>query len=519
MNKSQLLKKYYDSRSACQVLGGLIKKPELINDKKYVLEEEDFKDNLHRTIYICIFNLFNQGVKDIGFAEIETYLANTDSVSHKRIFDSEENKEWLYKTIEDSNIINFDYHYKTIKKFALLRSYIDNGIEVNEILDVNEVDPNIIKQQRDNFNNLELTDIIRFVDKKSLNAKKRFANTGVSQFRKCGDGSEELWLQMQEEPAYGFNFLSGYMNSLTGAIQKGQFVLHTKDSGIGKTRESIGQSINLAAPYLWDEKQKDFVKNKNGMNNAVLYMGNEMDTYKELEPMIWSFISGVETNKVKRKNLTKDESERLAEARRIARDTNFFLARETDYNLSYFRASIEEYKKEYNICSAFIDYLELTPALMAEYSSYARGMTIREDQVLLYLSKGIKDLAEEFDLSITGYTQTTDEFRNNRYYDQRAVKGARSLPNKADLGLVTFLPIKKEIEKLQPILNSKQGIVKYKEPNVCTYIYKNRGDSLSNVMIWGHQNLGNMTYEDMFVTDATYKQINVDKVWINVLEE
>ena len=519
MNKSQLLKKYYDSRSACQVLGGLIVEPTLINNKKYVLEEDDFKDNIHRVIYMCIYNLVQQGIKKIGFAEIETYLANADMVSHKKIFEVEREKEWLYKTIEDANIINFEYHYKTIRKFALLRSYIDEGSDVSEILDMNEIDPNIVKQQRDNFNNLELSDIIRIMDKKNLEAKKRFVIQESGESRKAGENASELRKKMKKAPSYGFNFESDYLNAITRGILGKTFMLETRDTGQGKSRICIKRLLNITAPYIWDYDREDFIPNPNGQNNSALYIGTEMDLYEELEPMMWAFISGVEEDKIKDNDLTEEEEERIDRAIEILADTKLFMEDEPNFGVNYLWQIIEEYKVNHNICAVGVDYIELTQQMISEYTKDAKGMGVVGEQILLDLSSNLKNMAKKFNVFIVAFTQTTDEARRDCIRDQRAVKGARSLPNKTDIGIVVFEPTNKELEKLQPIIKSRKGIIKHKEPNICYSFYKNRGNKIKNVKVWGYQDLGNMYYCDLFCTDSNYKPINIDPKHINVLEE
>lgn len=515
INNKQLIKKYYDSRCVCQVLGALIRNPVLIKNRDYYLEQDDFIKPLHQAIFTTIYNLAYQGVKEIRIAEIETYLANNDLVSHKKIFDDEKNLEWLNKLIEDASQVNFQYYYDTIKKLSLLRSYLSNGIDIRDILDMEEIDPKMIKMQREEFDKSTIQDITDIIDKKNLEAKRRFTIKTKSESRKAGDNAKELREHMKITPPYGFTFESKYLNTLTRGMLGGKFLLETRDTGMGKTRIAIKRLLNITVPYMWSHNENKFVKNSNG-GNSGLYIGTEMDLYGEIEPMMWAFVSGIEEDKIKKGDLTEDEDARIEKAIEILQDTKLFLEDRPDFDVTYLAQTIEEYKINHNICTVAIDYIELTPSLISEYMLMSRGMNSREDQVLLNLSKSIKDIAKKFDVFINAFTQTTDEARRDHVRDQRAVKGARSLPNKVDTGIVTFEPDKKEIEKIEPIIRTIKGLTHY--PNVCYSLYKNRGGKLKLVKIWGYQNLGTMQFEDLFCTNWDYERINIDKTNIEIID-
>ena len=186
--------------------------------------------------------------------------------------------------------------------------------------------------------------------------------------------------------------------------------------------------------------------------------------------------------------------------------------------MAYLWQTIEEYKVNYNIRMVEIDYIELTPEMIREYALDAKGMGIREDQVLLNLSANLKDMADKYDVLIDAWTQVSDGFRTDGQRNQSAIKGAKALPNKADVGTVEYEPSRKELEKLAPIIEKLKGLT-HKEPNICYSFYKNRGGKIKNVKIWGWQNLGNMEYHDLFCTNHEYELINVDKTFVNFLED
>lgn len=513
------LEKYYDKRASCQILGDLMHNIHLLKDKKYTLNQDDFPNGLHHIIFTCIYNLNLQGLEEIKISDIESYLHSNDPKAHTLVFENEKNIEWLNDIYDSANVSNFEYYYDKIRKLSILRSYIQEGQDVSEILDMDEIDHIIIKQQQERFDNMNITDIQKFYDKKHFSIKEKFTTKDASCSRKAGDDAEELRQRMKENPCYGYGLESEYLNTITRGALKGKFFLETRDSGMGKTRIAMKRLVNICSPYIWDFEKKDFIINPNGQDNAGLYLGTEMDVYEELEPMMWAFISGVEEYKIRRNITTSEEEKRVEKAIEINKKTRIYLEDEEDYDISYLWNMTEKYKSSENIRAMAIDYLELTTALTAEYAQLSKGMSVREDQVLLNLSRNTKNIAKKFDLTIFGFTQTTDEARRDGVRDQRAVKGARSLPNKADVGITSFEPTKKELELVEPLIKKGRGLNSTIVPNVCSTIYKNRGGEIKNVKVWSHQNLGNMNVIDLFCTNNDYEPINVDKTYIDLLQE
>jgi replicative DNA helicase len=513
------IEKYYDKRASCQVLGCLMRNPSLLRDKKYILNVEDFPRGNHELLYRCLHNLDLQGLKEVRIADIETYLNTNDPMSYNIIFENKENIEWINGVLEDGSESNYDYYYNKIRKLSLLRNYILEGVDVSDVLNVDEIDHIIIKNQQEEFEKMTLHEIQQYFDKKIFKIKEKFLAKDSSKRRKAGDNAEELREKMKESPVFGYGLESLYLNTLTRGALKGGFFLESRDSGKGKTRVAIERLLLICSPYLWNHEKNDFVINPNGQNNVGLYIGTEMKIYEELEPMIWAFISGVEEYKIKENILTKEEEIRVDKAVQYAKDTNLFLEDEPNYDLATLWNIVDRYKEKTGLDALCIDYLELTVAMTSEYVQLTRGMTAREDQVLLNLSSNIKNMATEYDVVIFGFTQTTDEARRDGVRDQRAIKGARSLPNKADVGITVFAPTKKELELIEPLLKKGRGLNTTIVPNTCYTIYKNRfGKINEEVKIWCYQNLGNMKTIDLFCTNRDYEPMSIDKTTINLIE-
>lgn len=511
--KKETIEKYYDSRSACQVLGCLMLEPQRLSSREMQVAEFDFVSPIHKTLFISIYNLSLQGLKTISLGDVETYLANNNPVGHKKMFEEWNGAEWITSILEDANVYNYDYYYWIVRKFSFLRIKMQNGQDVSTLLDMTELDCEALRIQRENFDLLTIDDIIRYFDSVNLSAKRPFVTRAEEARRKAGDNAFELLKQLALAPSFGFATESAYLNTIMRGLRRGTFMLETRDSGQGKTRVAIKRLLLTSAPYLWDFKKRTFVRNPH-TPVASLYIGTEMDLYTELEPMMWAFLSGVDEDKIHANTLTPDERQRVERAIKILQDTPLYLEDEENYDISFLSHTIEHYKTEYNIGVVAIDYLELTSALTTEFTHTTRGMGVREDQVLLNLSTNVKNMAKRFDVAMIGFTQTTDLARAEGVRDQRAVKGARSLPNKCDLGMTSFAPTKQEIELLEPLIE-KCGLNNGRcVPNIGYNVYKNRGGKFKNIKIWGYQDLGTMEYVDLFCTDESYAPINVDKTYL-----
>ncbi len=512
INKKKI-NKYSDKRASCQVLGCLMLNPKRVLSREQPIGDYDFVTPLHQTLFITVYNLVaTQGVNSVSLGDVETYLANNDAVAHARVFTNGDGAEWITSILEDANEQNYDYYYNMIRKFTYLRKLMEKGQDVSSLLDMEEIDLKALEIQRAKFELITLEDIIRHFDTLNLEAKQPFVVRGEDNSRKAGDNAWELYDKLRQAPAYGFCTESEYLNTICRGFRRKAFYLETRDSGQGKTRIAVRRLLNVSAPRLWDFESKQYVDNPNG-GIPTLYIGTEMDIYEELEPMMWAFISGIDEERIHTGDLTKEEVSRLQEAVLIAEQTPLYLEDEENYDLGFLWHTIEQYKLKHNIGGVAIDYLELTSGLTSEFTQANRGMGVREDQVLLNLSANIKNMTKRFDVFIVGFTQTTDEARRDGVRDQRAVKGARSLPNKADLGMVTFAPTRKEIELVEPLIN-KVGLNKYLEPNVVYTVYKNRGGKIKSVKVWGYQDLGTMRYIDLFCTDEYYAPLNVDRTVI-----
>lgn len=232
--KQNIIDLYYDPRSSCQVLGCLMLEPQRLSSREQQIAEFDFNTPIHKTLFIAIHNLALQGFKKISLGDVETYLANNNPMGHKHMFEEWNGAEWITSILEDANVMNYDYYYWTVRKFSFLRIKMQNGQDVSPLLDMQEIEVEALRVQRENFDLLTIDDIVRYFDSINLVAKRPFVTRSDEARRKAGDGAYELLERLSLAPSFGFATESAYLNTIMRGLRRGTFMLETRDSGQGK---------------------------------------------------------------------------------------------------------------------------------------------------------------------------------------------------------------------------------------------------------------------------------------------
>ena len=131
--------KYYDVVSVMQVVGCVYNNPALLEfTDKYSINEEDFHDPFHRTVFGAIYNLYQMGAEKINLRNIADFFESRPK--HKGIYEANKGEEWLMKVSEGAIPQSFDYYYGRMKKMTLLRAYHDiAGVDVSDIYDPDNI--------------------------------------------------------------------------------------------------------------------------------------------------------------------------------------------------------------------------------------------------------------------------------------------------------------------------------------------------------------------------------------------
>lgn len=514
MKKSKLVS-YVNKQAIREILGSLLQEPSLIREYKIV--QNDFPETFHKLIFAAINNLYKNGAEVIDAVAIDEYLSHYET--QYQVFTKNEGINFLEKVQEMALQSNFKYYYDQLKKFSLLRSYAENGIDVSEFFDPDEIDPVTIEAQRKLLDEYSLQDIINHYKKKQLKIIAPFISTEGRDSKKAGVGGHEQKEKWKQDTAWGLGYSSAYLTTALHGVRKRRFNVKSAGTGVGKTRSSIADIGYACSPYYYDKTLGKWCENPNGTYNGALYIGTEMELLEEIDPILWAYIADVPQDHIEFNMYEEGEEERVDKAIDILEhEANIWFEYVPEYDANTLEEVIEQHKLDHNIEYVWFDYISATVELNSEYASESKvKMVVREDQVLANLSKKLKNFTRKFDVSIDSFTQVTGDFKNEANRDQTIVRGAKSIIDKADGAMIAMPPTEKELKKVEPITRE---ILNKPTPNLVYSLYKNRGGKWNRIKIWLYIDYSTMRVHDLFVTDYEYKLIkDIEKTYINVSNE
>ena len=143
------------------------------------------------------------------------------------------------------------------------------------------------------------------------------------------------------------------------------------------------------------------------------------------------------------------------------------------------------------------DYIFISPSLLSEF----RGVSLRNDEILLMFSTALKDIAVELNVCMFTSTQVNaNADSNTTIRNESSIAGSRAVINKADIGMVMARPTKEEQDFFVGLGREI--------PNIVTDIYKVRSGEWSQVRIWSYVDLGNLRKKDLYMTDSRMEVID-----------
>lgn len=506
-----ILSKYVDQQAICEVLGCLIQNPALM--KEYKLTKNDFPNTFHKLVFAAINNLYVSGVESIDAVSIDEFLSHYET--QYKVFTRNNGIDFITSVTAMAVESNIQYYYSQLKKFSLLRSYIEHGVNVSEFFDPDDIDPVTIESKRALLDHSSIMDIISHFKQKQLQVTAPFIMCEDRQGKRAGVGGMEQKEKWKKGTNWGVGYASAYLTTAIYGLRSGRYTVKSAPSGLGKTRTTISDIAYACSPKYYDKKRNCWCENPNG-SNGVLYIGTEMELLEEIDPILWAYIADVPQEHIMFGAYEDGEEERVDEAIRIlSEESNIWLEYIPEYNASILEELIETHKIQHKIRHVFFDYIHTTVELISEFAVESKTkMNVREDQVLADLSKKLKNMARKYHVSIDTCTQVSGDYKNEKNRDQTVVAGAKSILNKADTGIIAMEPTPMELKKIEPITNNSFNML---TPNVVYSLYKNRGGKWNKIKIWLYIDYDTMRVHDLFVTDYECQLIpDMPKTYINV---
>ena len=481
-----------DKRDIQQILGCLIKKPQLLSQiDKYSFVLTDFPSRFERAIFLAIEGLYRNGATKIQPIDIENFI-EPDQVSAK-LFKDKNGIEYLQDIIELSEVENFDFYYNRFKMFNLLKDLKKQGFDTSEFYCEDLLNPKA-EEINQNFNLLSPKLITDAVRKKLLGVESKYETTDEIEIESVAKGIDKFIEELGAAYEIGVPVQGEIYNQVIDGAKKGTLTIRSASSGVGKTRNAVADACYLAYPFRYNNTTCSW--EQEGNSEKVLFIVTEQ-RFKEVRTMILAYLTDINAARFKYADFSDRENKVIDQAVHLIEkySENLILVKMPNPTIESVKTIIRENCIIHDIGYVFYDYIFIGPSLLNEF----KGFALRNDEVLLMFATALKDLAVELDVAMFTSTQLNakgDDSKEIR--NEGTLAGGRSTINKADNGAVMARPTKEELEILQPLYESNVN----NKPNLVTDVFKVRSGEWTQVRIWSDMNLGTLRKRDLFITDV-----------------
>lgn len=479
-------------------------------DDKYFVTDEDFSNEFHKVVFGTIYKVHELGAKAITLQNINDYLASKPK--SQGIYQAEKGDDWLLEVSTYANELTFDYYYNRLKKMTLLRVYYQNGVDISDIYD----DDNILdakkKEMQEAFlDNSSLTGLADLVDDKISRIRMTYADQDYGQASPAGEGIFELIQKFKEHPEVGVPLYGPLINAVTRGARLKKFYLRSAATGIGKTRSMIADCCYIGCNKIYDDM---FGWIKTGVAQPVLFITTEQEK-EEVQTMMLAFLANVNEEHIINNYYEGDEDDRVQEAANILKNSPIFIEELPDFSLQDVENTIKKNLRDHDIKYVFHDYIHTSIKILEEITRRSGGVRLREDNILFMLSTKLKDICNQYGVFIMSATQLNADYTTSETPDQNLLRGAKAIADKIDYGSILLNTTKDDIEALETILNANV----FDKPTIKMSVYKNRRGRYKGVYLWCKADLGTCRIQPMFCTTWNYELINIDDIKILVEEE
>ena len=500
--------KYIDLSAIIQVIGCIYQNPTLLDDEKYFFTEEDFTEEFHKILFGSIYNLHALGAKSVNINTIEDYLK--DRPKSLATYKTNKGAEYLQKITENIQLSTFDYYYQRVKKMTLLRMYSNAGMDLSWLYDINNIlDVKKKQAQEDWLDNSSLEAIADLIDKKITEIRMKYVDDSNEDFVQAGERMTELIENLQKRPEIGYPMYGPLINTITRGARLKKFYLRSAATGVGKTRSMIADACSIACDKIYDSDLGKWVEN--GTKEPTMFVTTEQEV-DEIQTMMLAFLSDVNENHIIYNAYDVGELERVIYAAELIKKCPLYIKRLPDFSMKDIENTIKFGIHEWDVRYVFFDYLHTSMKILSEVTSKTGIKGLREDNVLFMISIKLKDICNEYGVFILTATQLNADYTTAQQYDQNLLRGAKSIADKIDLGMIMLKTSKEDKEALREVINK----FKFEKPAIKISVYKNRRGQYKDILLWCKANQATCRVIPMFATDYNYQLIDLPDLKINI---
>lgn len=504
--------KYIDTTAIVQLIGCTFKNPGLLdNTDMYHITEDDFVEQFHKIVFGSINNLHMNKSNKVDIQTIVDYLSVRPKA--KAVFDQNKGEEYLARAGDAANLDTFNYYYQRVKKISLLRAYDNIGMDVSFLYDPSEIINTKKRQEQEEWlDSTPIAEIARAIDNKIDEIRTQFVDDEMGQGYQAADGMEDLILSLEKNPEVGIPMYGRLINTVTRGARLGKFYLRSAPTGVGKSRSMVADACYFACSSIYE---KDFgMWVKNGQQQPTLYIATEQDK-SEIQTMMLAFLSQVNEEHILNGKYEEGERERVFEAIKVFKEAPIWIEELPDFSLQDVENKIKKYIREHDVKYICYDYIHTSIKILEEITRRSGGVRLREDNILFMLATRLKDICVKYGVFILSSTQLNGEYQEAETPDQNLLRGAKSMADKIDLGMILLGVRDKDLISLDKILKTGQ----FQIPNLRLSIYKNRRGAFKGIYLWCAADLGTCRIQPMFCTTYAYELIGMEDAKIIVEEE
>lgn len=502
--------KYIDIPAIVQLIGGVYLNNSVLDNSHYFFDEDDFTERFHKILFGTIYNLHNLGVTKIDIIAIEDYLQQRPEAYG--VYQSNKGREYIQKLEENTQVAAFDYYYGRVKKMTLFRMYEKAGINLSWLYDIDNILDTKKKQaQEDWLDSHSLEEIADIIDSRISQVRSKYVDNSIENAGQAGDDIFELIEDFKAKPEFGIPLYGKYINTITRGARLSKVYMRSAATGLGKTRTMIADACTFACDTIFDLTEYKWVSN--GTKEPTVYITTEQDK-KEIQSMMLAFVSAVDEEHILTGKYENDEYERVKYAAKILQDSPLYIEMLPDFSMQDIENCIKRNIQLKNVKYICYDYIHTSMKILSEISSKTGVKGLREDNILFMIGVRLKDIAMQYGVFIITSTQLNGGYVEAKVFDQNLLRGAKSLGDKIDVGMIMLRVEEEEKEALGPIIR-KGG---FEMPDIKISVYKNRRSRYEHILIWCKSNRGICRIDPLFVTGYNYDFIPIEDTQIKVVE-
>ena len=503
--------RYVDVSAIVQIIGNIYNNVSLLDYEDYHFNEDDFPEQFHKILFGSIYNLHVLGAKEVTLNAIEDYL--TQRPSSYAVYKTNKGHEYLEQISKQVDAATFDYYYKRMKKFTLLRMYHEKcGMDLSNIYDIDNI-LNVKKKQlqEDWLDNTPLEEIADIIDQKIMDIRLTYVDNANDGAENAGDGALELLERLRDTPEMGYPLFSPLLTTITRGARLKKFYLRSAATGVGKTRAMVADACSIACNEVWDPTTHRW--EKTGTKEPTIFITTEQEK-DEVQTMMIAFLSGVDEEHILTGMYEQQEWERVVYAANLLKNSPLYVQQLPDFSMQDIENTIKRGIRDHEVRYVFFDYIHTSMKILTEVTSKTGIKGLREDNVLFMISIRLKDICNQYQVFIMTATQLNADYISAQQYDQNLLRGAKAIADKIDAGMIMLEVSQDDLKALDLLIKQNH----FEVPQIKMSVYKNRRGRYKDVLLWCKAQRGTCRIEPMFVTDYQYKLIDVPVYKVTVKE-